>query len=89
MKRIVIGVALAATSIFLVGCGSTDSVGGDTGDLPVDPVQNFQKFEVGGNDGATKVYRINNGGVDCIVADSYESIAISCDWDDTVGPVAP
>lgn len=77
MRRIAL--ALVPLAFLVVGCADT-SVPTESKDRPADHVQNFQRYEVGGGDGDTRVYRITNGTTPCIVVDSYESIAVSCDW---------
>ena len=82
MRRIVIGLALAATSVFLVGCGaSEDSVG--TGPNSVDPKPRPNLEQTTGRlvrDGDTDliVRKFTIDGTTCVMV-AYEG-GISCDW---------
>jgi len=85
MKRIVIGLVLAASSIFLVGCGSSDANSDYEAPEPVVERQSTSNTYVETQQAYGSVEKVTIDGVTCMVYDGSGSGGITCDWSHTNG----
>jgi len=86
MKRIVIGLALGASSIFLVGCGAAAEEETYSIPEPVEERPTISNSYVELQAVYGTVEKVTIDGVTCMVYDGSSAGGISCDWtQDTTG----
>lgn len=71
-----IATALLPLLLALSACGAAESVDHDQ---TAEQIANVQQFDVDGG-GDTFVFKTTIDGTECVIADTYEGVGVSCDW---------